>query len=99
MTGKSLQAKSMQANRSSGSDIHETKYCHNLIAHVHPNPSEDVENKITYAMLITRCMDNISNRVTTCGASFSQQFLLHKGLKVFREHGHDAATNEMDQLH
>ena len=100
MTGKSyLQQKSTQTKRSSGSDIHETEYCHNLIAQVHPNPSEDVEYKITHAMLITRCMDEINNRVTTCGASFVQHFLLHKGLKVFGEHGHEAATKEMDQLH
>ena len=44
-------------------------------------------------------MDDINNRVTTRGASFAQQFLLHKGLKVFGEHGHEAATKEMDQLH
>ena len=79
--------------------IREIKYCHNLIAQVHPNPNEDVEYKNTHAMLIARCMDDINNRVTTHGASFAQQFLLHKGLKVFREHGHEAATKEMDQLH
>ena len=100
MAGKSyLQEKSTQAKGSSGSDIHETEYCHNLIAQVHLNPSEDVEHKITHAMLIARCMDNIDNRVTTRGVSFMQQFLLHKGLKVFREYGHEAATKEMDQLH
>ena len=44
-------------------------------------------------------MDDMNNRVTTCGASFVQEFLLHKGLKVFGEHGHEAATKEMDQLH
>ena len=44
-------------------------------------------------------MDDINNRVTTRGASFAQQFLLHRGLKVFGEHGHEAATKEMDQLH
>ena len=66
---------------------------------VHPNPSEDVEYKITYAILIARCMDDINNRVMTRGVSFAQQFLLHEGLKVFRQHGHEAATKEMDQLH
>ena len=73
MTGKSyLQEKSTQAKGSSGCDIHETEYCHNLIAQVHPNPTEDVEYKITHAMLIARCMDDINNRVTTRGASFAQ---------------------------
>ena len=44
-------------------------------------------------------MDDINNRVTTRGASIAQQFLLHKGLKVFGEHSHEAATKEIDQLH
>ena len=57
MMGKSyLQEKSTQANVSGVSDIHETEYCHNLNAHVHPNPNEDVEYKITH--LIARCMDD-----------------------------------------
>ena len=99
MTGKSYLQESMQAKGSNGSDIHEIKHCHNLIAQVHPNPNKDVEYKITHAMLNARCVDNINNRVTTRGASFVQQFLLHKGLKVFGEHGHEAATKEMDQLH
>ena len=67
----------MQVKGSSGSDIHETEYCHNLIAQVHPNPSEDVEYKIMHAMQIARCMDDINNTVITHGASFTKQFLLH----------------------
>ena len=95
MTGKSyMQEKSTQATGSDGSDIRKIEYCHNLIAQIHPNPKEDVEYKITHAMLIARCMDDINNRVMTCGASFAQQFLLHKGLKVFGEHSHEAATKE-----
>ena len=99
MTGKSYLQESTQAKGSNGSDICEIEYCHNLVSQVHPNPNEDVEYKNTHAMLIARCMDDINNRVMTCGASFVQQFLLHKGLKVFREHGHEAAAKEMDQLH
>ena len=89
MKGKSYLQKSTQERGSHGSDIREIKYCHNLIAQVHPNPNEDVEYKNTHAMLIARCMDDINNRVMTHGASFAQQFLLHKGLKVFGEHGHE----------
>ena len=83
MMGKPYLQESTQAKGSNGSDIRMIEYCHNLIAQVHPNPNEDVEYKITHAMLIARCMDNINNRVTTHGASFVQQFLLHRGLKVF----------------
>ena len=99
MMGKYYLQESTQAKGSNGSDIHKIEYCHKLIAQVHPNPNKDVEYKITHAMLITRCMDDISNRVMTHGASFVQQFLLHKGLNVFGEHGHEARTKEMDQLH
>ena len=82
MMGKSYLQESREAKESNGSDIREIEYCHNLIAQVHPNPNEDVEYKITHAMLIARCMDDINNKVMTRGASFAQQFLLHKGLKV-----------------
>ena len=99
MKGKSYLQESTQERGSNGSDIREIEYCHNLIAQVHPIPNVDVEYKNAHAMLIARCMDDINNRVTTRGASFAQQFLLHKGLKVFGEHGHEAATKEMDQLH
>ena len=60
----------MQATGPDGSDIREIGYCHNLITQVHPNPNEDVEYKITHAMLIARCMDDINNRVMTHGALF-----------------------------
>ena len=96
MKGKSYLQESTQERGSHGSDICEIEYCHNLIAQVHPGPNVDVEYKNTHAMLIARCMDDINNRVTTRGASSAQQFLLHKGLKVF---GEQAATKEMDQLH
>ena len=94
--GQILLARVHASKGSNGSDICEIEYCHNLIAQVHPNPNKDVEYKNTHAMLIARCMDDINNRVTTHGASFEQQFLLHKGLKVFGEQGHE---KEIDQLH
>jgi hypothetical protein len=33
------------------------------------------------------------------GASFAQQCMLQKGLKVFGNKGHEALIKEMDQLH
>jgi hypothetical protein len=33
------------------------------------------------------------------GASFAQQYILQKGLKVFGQKGHDASKKEIDQLH
>ena len=81
----------------------EIEYCHNLIAQVHPNPDEDVEYETSHAILIARYMDEINGQVTSQGAeyahSFGQQHLLHKGLKVFGQAGHKAASKEIDQLH
>jgi hypothetical protein len=33
------------------------------------------------------------------GASFAQQYMLQKGLKVFGEKGHDASKKKINQLH
>jgi hypothetical protein len=33
------------------------------------------------------------------GASFAQQYILQKGLKVFGKKGHDAWMKEINQLH
>ena len=61
MMGKSyLQEKSTQVKGLQGKDNHEIEYCHNLIVKVHPNPCEDIEYKITHAMLIARCMDDMT---------------------------------------
>ena len=57
------------------------EYCHNLIAQVHPNIEEDYKYNVINTML------NVwqNDKVTIEGASFTQQYLLHKGLKVFGE--------------
>ena len=75
------------------------EYIHNLITQVHPNPEEDLEYKAGEAMLFARIMVDIQNKVTEHGASFAQQYMLHKGLKVFGERGREGANKEMDQMH
>ncbi len=50
-------------------------------------------------MLMARLIYDLNNRIVRDGASFAQQYLLHKGLKVFGQKGHDASAKEMDQLH
>ena len=75
------------------------EYCHNLITQVHPNPQEDVEYNAMHAMLIARVMEDINSKVLIQGASFAQQYILKKGLKVFGDQGQQASTKEMDQLH
>ena len=90
-----------QEHRVSWKDLEERKleYCHNLVDEVHPNPNDDAEYATCNAMLIARIMDDISNKVTMHGASFAQQYILQKGLKIFKEEGKAAALKEMDQLH
>ena len=61
------------------------EYCHNLIMQVHPNPQEDVKYGTMHAMLIARVMDDINSKVSVQGTSFAQQYILQKGLKVFRD--------------
>ena len=75
------------------------EYCHNLITQVHPNPQEDVKYATMHAMLIARVMDDINSKVSIQGASFAQQYIIQKGLKVFGDQGRKASTKEMDQLH
>ena len=51
------------------------------------------------AMVIARYMADINAKATAHGVSFSQQFILQKGLKKFEEQGLQATFKELDQLH
>ena len=75
------------------------EYCHNLTAQVHPNPDEDVEYAPDLAMMIARTMNDLRGKVTVHGASYSQQYMLHKGLKKFGKKGSEASKSKLDQLH
>jgi hypothetical protein len=78
---------------------HKLEQCHDLIAGVHPNPNEDRMYTPQMAMVIARVMTDINSRATIQGASFSQQYIVQRGLKKFGQRGAHAATKEMDQLH
>ena len=75
------------------------EHCHTLIMQVHPNPREDVKCAMLHVMLTARVVDNIDDKVTAQGASFMQQCVLQKGLKIFGKRGNEASSKEMDQLH
>ena len=66
---------------------------------MHPNPKDDVEYSHSHVLLMARYINEINNKVTRKGASFGQQYMLHKGLKEFGDKGRDAAMKELDQLH
>jgi hypothetical protein len=59
----------------------------------------NVEYRSNKAMLVTRFIQDITMNVNEHGASFSQQYMLQTGLKVFGNKGHEALMKEMDQLH
>jgi hypothetical protein len=47
-------------------------------------------------MLIARFIKDITMKVNEQGASFAQQSMLQKGLKVFGNKGHGASMKEID---
>jgi hypothetical protein len=73
------------------------EYCHNLIAQTKPNESR--EYNPSDAMLMARLINDLNIKIIKKGASFAQQYLLNKGIKVFGRRGCDATKKEMDQLH
>ena len=72
---------------------------HNLNTNVSPNPDENVEYSSELALVIARVMSDINAMATAQGASFGQQYILQKGLKMFGKRGKDATKKELDQLH
>jgi hypothetical protein len=50
-------------------------------------------------MLMAKLIYDLNTIVVRDGASFAQQYLLNKGLKIFGQKGRDASKKEMDQLH
>jgi hypothetical protein len=75
------------------------EYCHNLVAQVKPDEEMNIEYGSNKAMLIARFIQDITMNVNKHGASFAQQYMLQKGLKVFGNKRHKASMKEIDQLH
>jgi hypothetical protein len=75
------------------------EYHHNLITQNEPDEDQSKEYSPSDAMLIARLMYDLNTRVVREGASFAQQYLLNKGLKIFGQKGRDASKKKMDQLH
>jgi hypothetical protein len=50
-------------------------------------------------MLVARSIQDITMNVNKYRASFAQQYMLQKGLKVFGNKGHKALMKEINQLH
>ena len=98
MTGKSYAQQKRQVTFKADEE-RQLEYCHNLVVQTKPDPSQSKEYNPQDAMLMARLIYDLNNKVVREGASFAQQYLLNKGLKVFGQKGHDASMKEMDQLH
>jgi hypothetical protein len=66
---------------------------------VKPEKEQIIEYGSSQAMLIARFIQDITVNVNQHGASFAQQYISQKGLKVFGKQGHEASKKEIDQLH
>ena len=51
-----------------------------------------------YVLFIAKTMVNFHHKGTTNEWSFGQQHVLQKGLKIFKDTGHDAVRKELDQI-
>jgi hypothetical protein len=79
--------------------LRQLEYCHNLVAQVKPDEEMKIEYGSNKAMIIARFIQDITMNVNKHGASFAQQYMLQKGLKVIGNKGHKASMKEIDQLH
>jgi hypothetical protein len=77
-------------------ELKQLEYCHNLVCQVKPEKEKIIEYGSCQAMLIARFIQDITMNINQHGASFAQQYMLQKGLKVFGEKGHDASKKEID---
>ena len=78
-------------------EMHHLEQIHNLMT------SEKDVNSHKYeaeeAVVIGRIMEKLNKQITMKGFNFVQQYIVHKGLKVFGEKGKKAVYDEMNQLH
>jgi hypothetical protein len=77
-------------------ELKQLEYCHNLVSQVKPKKEQIIEYGLSQVMLIARFIQDITKQH---GASFAQQYILQKGLKVFGKQGHEALKKEIDQFH
>jgi hypothetical protein len=101
MSGKSYMQNNKKKRRVSFAEdeLRQLEYCHNLVAQVIPDEEMILEYGSNKAMLIARFIQDKTMNVNKHGASFAQQYMLQKGLKVFGNKGHEASMKEIDQLH
>jgi hypothetical protein len=80
-------------------ELRQLEYCHNLVAQVKSDEEMNIEYGSNEAMLCARFIQDVAMNVNEHRASFAQQYMLQKKLKVFGKKGHEASMKEIDQLH
>jgi hypothetical protein len=75
------------------------EYCHSLITQNEADEGQSMEYSPSDAILMARLIYDLNTRALREGASFAQQYLLNKGLKIFGQKGGDVSNKEIDQLH
>jgi hypothetical protein len=66
--------------------LRQLEYCHNLVLQVKPDKEQTIEYGSSQA--IAQFIQEIAMNVNEHGASVTQQYILQKGLEVFRKRGH-----------
>jgi hypothetical protein len=64
-----------------------------------PTEEQTIGYGSNQAMLYARFIQDITRNVSEHEASFTQQYILQKGLQVFGNKGHEASKKEIVQLH
>jgi hypothetical protein len=101
MSGKLYQQKDDKTKKKvmfAEDELKQLEYCHNLVSQVKPEKEQIIEYGSSQVMLIARFIQDITMNVKQHGASFAQQYILQKGLKVFGKQGHQASKKEINQL-
>jgi two-component sensor histidine kinase len=99
MSGKSYIQNDKRKKRVSFAEdeLRQLEYCHSLVAQVKPDEEMNIEYGSNEAMPIARFIQDITMNSNEHGASFAQQYMLQKRLKVFGNKGHKASMKEINQ--
>ena len=90
MSGKPFMQQKKKVIFESDVDV-QSEYCHNLVTQTKPFESQNKEYSPSEAMLMARLFCDLNTKIVREGASFAQQYLLNKSLKIFGQKGRDAS--------
>jgi hypothetical protein len=80
MSGKSYKQQKKKVIFESDVNV-QLEYC--LVTQIQQNEGQGEEYSPSDAMLMARLMYDLNTRIVREGASFAQQYVLNKGLKIF----------------